>query len=95
MALGCVGFALSLACDLRIASTAGSFTSIFSKRGLIAEHGMTWMVPRLVGAGAALDLLWSSRKIDAAEAYRLQHLVHGRGEVRPLVEDLHGPLRRA
>jgi enoyl-CoA hydratase/carnithine racemase len=61
--------------DIRIASTAGSFTSIFSKRGLIAEHGTTWIVPRLIGAGAALDLLWTSRKIDAHEAHRIG-LVH-------------------
>ena len=65
------GFVLTAMSDLRIASTAGSFTSIFSKRGLIAEHGMTWLVPRLIGTGAALDLLWSSRKIDAAEAHRI------------------------
>jgi enoyl-CoA hydratase/carnithine racemase len=65
------GFVLAVMADIRIASTAGSFTSIFSKRGLIAEHGTTWIVPRLVGAGAALDLLWTSRKIDAHEAYRI------------------------
>ena len=65
------GFVLTVMSDLRIASTNGSFTSIFSKRGLIAEHGTTWIVPRLIGAGAALDLLWSSRKIDAAEAHRI------------------------
>lgn len=65
------GFVLAAMSDIRIASTAGSFTTIFSKRGLIAEHGMTWMVPRLIGTGAALDLLWSSRKIDAAEAHRI------------------------
>lgn len=65
------GFVLAAMCDLRIASSAAQFTTIFSKRGLIAEHGMTWTVPRLVGAGAALDLLWSSRKIDAAEAFRI------------------------
>ena len=65
------GFVLAAMSDLRIASTAAQFTSIFSRRGLIAEHGTTWIVPRLVGAGAALDLLWSSRKIDAAEAYRI------------------------
>jgi enoyl-CoA hydratase/carnithine racemase len=65
------GFVLAAMSDLRISSTAGSFTTIFSKRGLIAEHGTTWIVPRLVGTGAALDLLWSSRKIDAAEAYRI------------------------
>jgi enoyl-CoA hydratase/carnithine racemase len=65
------GFVLAAMSDIRIASTAASFTSVFSKRGLIAEHGTTWILPRLVGAGAALDLLWSSRRIDAAEAYRL------------------------
>jgi enoyl-CoA hydratase/carnithine racemase len=65
------GFVLAVMADIRIASTAGSFTSIFSKRGLIAEHGTTWIVPRLAGTGAALDLLWTSRKIDAQEAYRI------------------------
>lgn len=65
------GFVLAVMSDIRIASSAGSFISIFSKRGLIAEHGTTWIVPRLVGAGAALDLLWSSRKIDATEAFRI------------------------
>lgn len=65
------GFVLASMSDIRIASTAGSFTTIFSKRGLIAEHGMTWMVPRQIGTGAALDLLWSSRRIDAAEAHRV------------------------
>ena len=65
------GFVLAAMSDLRIASTTAQFTSIFSKRGLIAEHGMTWLVPRLLGVGNALDLLWSSRKIDAGEAYRI------------------------
>jgi enoyl-CoA hydratase/carnithine racemase len=65
------GFVLAVMSDLRIASTAAQFTTVFSKRGLIAEHGTTWITPRLVGAGAALDLLWSSRKIDAAEAHRI------------------------
>lgn len=69
------GFVLAAMSDIRIASDAASFTSIFSKRGLIAEHGTTWIVPRLVGTGAALDLLWSSRKVEAAEALRLG-LVH-------------------
>jgi enoyl-CoA hydratase/carnithine racemase len=65
------GFVLTVMSDIRIASTAASFTSIFSKRGLVSEHGTTWIVPRLIGTGAALDLLWSSRRIDAEEAYRL------------------------
>ena len=65
------GFVLAAMCDLRFASTAASFTTVFSKRGLIAEHGLTWLLPRLVGTGAALDLLWSSRRFDADEAARL------------------------
>ena len=65
------GFVLATKCDLRFASTEAAFTSVFTKRGLIAEHGMTWILPRLIGTGAALDLLWSSRKIDADEALRL------------------------
>jgi enoyl-CoA hydratase/carnithine racemase len=65
------GFVLAAMSDIRIASTAASFTSIFSKRGLIAEHGTTWIVPRLIGTGGALDLLWTSRRIDAHEAHRL------------------------
>ena len=65
------GFVLAALCDLRFASTAASFTSIFTKRGLVAEHGITWTVPRLIGTGRALDLFWTSRKIDAAEAARI------------------------
>ena len=65
------GFVLATKCDLRFASTNAAFTSVFTKRGLIAEHGTTWILPRLIGTGAALDLLWSSRKIDADEALRL------------------------
>ena len=83
------GFVLTAMSDLRIASTSAAFTTIFSKRGLIAEHGTTWMLPRLIGAGAALDLLWSSRKIDVTEAHRI-------GLVQQLVEpdDLLAAARR-
>jgi enoyl-CoA hydratase/carnithine racemase len=65
------GFVLASMCDLRFASTQAAFTVVFSKRGLIAEHGITWLLPRQVGIGSALDLLWSSRKIDAEESLRL------------------------
>lgn len=66
------GFVLAMMCDLRFAGAErGSFTTAFSKRGLVAEHGTSWILPRLVGTGRALDLLWSSRRIDAAEAERI------------------------
>jgi enoyl-CoA hydratase/carnithine racemase len=45
--------------------------TVFSRRGLIAEHGVSWVLPRMVGLSRALDLLWSSRRVDAAEALRI------------------------
>ena len=65
------GMILALASDLRFASEDASFTTVFSKRGLIAEHGSSWLLPRLVGTGHALDLLWSSARIDARRAHAL------------------------
>ena len=65
------GLILALMSDLRIASTAASFITVFLKRGLIAEHGSSWLLPRLVGTGRALDLLWSSDRIDAASAHEM------------------------
>jgi len=80
------GFVLASLCDVRFASSDASFISIFSKRGLISEHGTSWIVPRLVGTGAALDLLWSSRNVRADEAYRLG-LVEYLSEPGALLED--------
>ncbi len=65
------GYVLATMCDLRIGGPGARFTSVFSKRGLVAEHGVTWTTPRLVGLGRALDLLWTSRMVDAQEAYRI------------------------
>jgi len=65
------GFVLAMMCDLRFASEAASFTTAFSRRGLIAEHGTSWLLPRLIGTSRSLDLLWSARRIDAAEAYQM------------------------
>jgi enoyl-CoA hydratase/carnithine racemase len=65
------GFVLAMMSDLRFGSEAASFTTIFSKRGLIAEHGTSWLLPKLVGASRALDLLWSSRRVAADEACRI------------------------
>jgi len=64
------GLILALMSDLRIASTEASFTTVFLKRGLIAEHGSSWLLPRMVGIGRALDLLWMSDRIDADDALR-------------------------
>lgn len=66
-----IGMAIALLCDMRFASENALFITAFAHRGLIAEHGMSWMLPRLVGASRALDLLWSARRVDATEAYRI------------------------
>jgi len=63
-----LGLIMALYCDWRYASDAAVFTTSFSRRGLIAEHGISWLLPRLVGQAQALDLLISARKFDAAEA---------------------------
>jgi len=65
------GFVLAMMCDLRFMAEGATLITVFSKRGLIAEHSTSWILPRMVGLSRALDLLWSSRRVDAAEAYRI------------------------
>ncbi|MEX0785672.1 MAG: enoyl-CoA hydratase-related protein [Dehalococcoidia bacterium] len=65
------GFSLVMFCDLRFASESALFTTAFAQRGLVAEHGMSWVLPRLLGSARALDILWSGRKFDANEALQL------------------------
>ncbi len=66
-----LGLVIPLYCDLRFASEAARFSAVFAKRGLIAEYGLAWMLPRIVGLPNALDLLFSGRQIDAQEAMRM------------------------
>jgi enoyl-CoA hydratase/carnithine racemase len=66
-----LGLIIALYCDLRFASDQARLCTAFSRRGLIAEYGIAWMLPRLIGLPHALDLLLSARLIDAAEALRM------------------------
>jgi len=66
-----LGFIISLYCDLRFASDAARFGTAFAKRGLIAEYGLAWLLPRLIGPANALDMLFSARLVDANEALRI------------------------
>ncbi|MCP5432983.1 MAG: enoyl-CoA hydratase [Alphaproteobacteria bacterium] len=63
-----IGFVFSLYCDMRFAARSAIFTTAFAQRGLIAEHGVSWLLPRLVGPSNAMDLLYSARKVTAHEA---------------------------
>ena len=66
-----LGLVISLYCDLRFASDTAKFSTAFARRGLIAEYGLAWILPRLVGHANALDLLFSARMVDSAEALRM------------------------
>ena len=69
----CVGIGLThaLMCDVRFAATGAKFATAFPRRGLIGEYGITWILPRLAGWGAAADLLLSGRTFHAEEAAQL------------------------
>jgi enoyl-CoA hydratase/carnithine racemase len=66
----CVGIGLTqaLMCDVRFAAAGAKFAAVFARRGLIAEFGISWILPRLTSWGVALDLLLSGRTFLAEEA---------------------------
>lgn len=66
-----IGLILTLFADMRYAAAEAKFTTAFAQRGLIAEHGIAWQLPRLVGEAHALDLLFTARKFDGVEAERI------------------------
>lgn len=66
-----LGLIITLFCDIRFASEKAKFSTAFSKRGLIAEHGISWILPRIAGISNALDMLFSSRLIEAEEAFKM------------------------
>lgn len=66
-----LGMVFALYSDIRFAAESAVFSTAFSRRGLIAEHGIAWILPRVVGPGHAADLLYSARKFGAQEALRM------------------------
>jgi enoyl-CoA hydratase/carnithine racemase len=66
-----IGLVQALMCDLRFAAAGVKLTTAFARRGLVAEHGISWILPRLVGPARALDLLLSGRVVLAEEALEL------------------------
>lgn len=66
-----IGLTHALMCDIRFAAAGAKFATAFTRRGLVAEHGITWILPRLTGWGAAMDLLLSGRTFLAEEACEL------------------------
>ena len=66
-----LGFVFALLADMRFVERQAKFATAFAQRGLIAEHGASWLLPRMIGPGRALDILWRGRKFDGVEADRL------------------------
>jgi enoyl-CoA hydratase/carnithine racemase len=66
----CVGLGLvrALYCDVRFITAGTALSTAFTRRGLVAEHGTSWLLPRIVGASRALDLLMSGRIVSSDEA---------------------------
>lgn len=73
-----IGFNQALMCDVRFAAPNARFAAAFSRRGLVAEDGVSWLLPRIVGYGRAADLLLSSRKVTGAEALEMGLVDHVR-----------------
>jgi len=66
-----LGLVVALFCDVRLASDTARFGATFARLGLVAEHGISWMLPRLIGLPNALDMLYNAHVIDAEEARRI------------------------
>ncbi|MDO8362886.1 MAG: enoyl-CoA hydratase [Actinomycetota bacterium] len=66
-----MGLAQALMCDMRFAAAGAKLTTSFSQRGLIAEWGLSWVLPRLVGTARAFDLLLSGRVVLVEEAAQM------------------------
>jgi len=66
-----IGLVQALMCDIRFAAPGVKFTTAFARRGLVAEHGISWILPRLIGHAKALDVLVSGRVFLAEEAAEL------------------------
>jgi enoyl-CoA hydratase/carnithine racemase len=62
------GLGLALACDIRIAAPTATFSAPFIHMGLVPDMGITWLLPRLVGFGMAVELLLAGRQVEAGEA---------------------------
>lgn len=66
-----LGLVEALYCDMRFCTPDAKMTTSFARRGLIAEYGLAWILPRLIGPSRALDLLLSARVIRGDEAFQL------------------------
>jgi 2-(1,2-epoxy-1,2-dihydrophenyl)acetyl-CoA isomerase len=65
------GMSLALSCDLRVGAPGARFRTVFAERSLSPDSGMSYFLTRILGYARAADLVFTSRDVDAQEAYRL------------------------
>ncbi len=87
-----LGLVHTLYCDVRFASDTAKFSTTFAQRGLIAEYGLAWLLPRLIGRNAAMDMLLTARIVKADEAQRMGLVseVYPAGELMDKVREYAG-----
>ena len=66
-----LGFCFALLSDMRFVERQAKFSTAFAGRGLVAEHAVSWLLPRLIGSSRSLDILWSARRFDGEEAQQM------------------------
>lgn len=66
-----LGFCFAVLSDMRFVERQAKFSTAFAGRGLVAEHGVSWLLPRLIGTSRSLDILWSARRFDGVEAEKI------------------------
>jgi len=77
-----IGLLQALYCDVRFVAESARLSTAFSRRGLMAEDGASWLLSNMIGHARALELLVSGRVITAREAHDLG-LVHRVVETGP------------
>ena len=65
------GMSLALACDMRVGTEKTRFKVVFIERSLSPDSGLSFFLPRIVGYSRACDLIYTSRFVEADEAYRI------------------------
>lgn len=66
-----MGFAEALLCDIRFAASSATIAAPYARRGQPLPDALAWLLPRVIGLGATLDVVLSARDIDARDALRL------------------------
>jgi enoyl-CoA hydratase/carnithine racemase len=70
------GMDLALMCDIRLATKSARFSETYAKMGLVPGVGGAWLLPRIIGTSAALDMFWTSRWVESEEALQLGLVNH-------------------